>query len=194
MHPFTVAWLGLTADAVMDSLDWGPDNGPPRGIDLGLNDNGASKVRRLFDPTQWAAVTWSDTMDTMQLPGAIPAEGFDVVLCCDVLHRVKAWPSLILHAARLLAPSGYLVIMCPIITPAELATALGHVVGPDKARWLYLGCDEDVPKMTLGHLMAAPPRHQLAGPALGLTAALGLDTAKVDQVAAMVNTIANSEE
>lgn len=49
--------------------------------------------------------------------GSIIADGFDLILCTEVLEHVLDWPAAWANLRVLIAPSGRLIITCPFVYP-----------------------------------------------------------------------------
>lgn len=124
MHPAALEWLTTVSGHVLDNLDWGPDTGAPVGLDVGGGGVLGSKARHLFDPVRWSTVDWNPygpvewqtdvvaDLTVLKLPDQLPAQGYGVVLCTEVLEHVPAWPQLVTNCVRLVGPGGHLVLTC----------------------------------------------------------------------------------
>jgi len=168
MHDAAFGWLSDQAERVLE--DWelpaGAGTwGTPQGLDVGAGGHHGHKVQQLFAPMQFATVDWNpDTrpdvvadMTVMVLPEGLPAEGYTLVLCTEVLEHVPAWRSLLFNCVRLVAPGGHLLVTCagpgrephsgldggPLrpeepyhnLDPEELAEAVTNLVLPYGLLW-----------------------------------------------------------
>ena len=119
MHDAAFAWVSELAGVVMDSLDWGLDRRPV-GLDVGSGGELGNKTRKLFDPLGWSTVDWNPErepdvvadMTVLVLPDSLPGQGYDVVLCTEVLEHVPQWRALLFNCVRLVAPGGHLIVTC----------------------------------------------------------------------------------
>lgn len=124
MHPAAYEWVTAVApatcpDPIRELIAAGREV-PLRGLDVGAGGPLGDAVRRLFPWVAWTTVDWNpDTepdvatdLSVMRLPEQLPAEGFPVVLCTEVLEHVPGWRMLVSNCVRLVAPGGHLVLTC----------------------------------------------------------------------------------
>jgi SAM-dependent methyltransferase len=170
MHDAAFAWLADRAGAVLEDWEWPAweqvgTSGTPQGLDVGAGGHHGHKVQALFKPMQFATVDWNpDTepdvvadMTVMVLPEGLPAEGYPLVLCTEVLEHVPAWRALLFNCVRLVAPGGHLLVTCagpgrephsgldggPLrpeeayrnIEPFELVDAISNLIGAYSLVW-----------------------------------------------------------
>lgn len=125
MHDAAFSWLEGRAERVLEDWEWPAweavgTSGSPQGLDVGAGGQLGAKVRALFKPMQFATVDWNPEtepdmvadMTVMVLPEGLPAEGYSLVLCTEVLEHVPAWRSLLFNCVRLVAPGGHLLVTC----------------------------------------------------------------------------------
>jgi hypothetical protein len=121
MHDAAFAWLTDLAVAISEAeVDAGRafHTGQWRAIDVGAGGELGKQVRHLWPWARWDTVDWNpDTepdvvadMTTLVLPPALPAEGYNLVLCTEVLEHVPAWRALLFNCVRLVGPTGHLVV------------------------------------------------------------------------------------